>query len=81
MSLPITIPVFFHSDETETAEKIGIEYTVDQSEIRDVTFYVVDAVSTYIDHEDDKKVYGRVYSNGSQYITSISYPRLIELLK
>lgn len=62
----ITLPIFHHTDQSATLKDCGIEYTFENNcEIRNVTFYQINAISEYF--EDDKR-YTSIHSNGSEYI-------------
>lgn len=67
---PIELPIFHHTDESHTLKDCGIDYSIQDCEIRQITFYHISAISPY--KEGDKE-YGCVHSNGQEFICKWDY--------
>jgi len=75
----ITLPIFHHTDQSATLKDCGIDYTFeDNCEIRDVTFYQINAISEYF--EDDRSCTS-IHSNGSEYISSLNIKEVEKIIQ
>jgi len=71
----ITIDIFHHSTNTTQLDSVGIDYKLTDCDLRPVTFYNIEAISSHI---EDGTNYGSIHCNGREFIASISYPELWE---
>jgi len=85
MKNPVTIPIYFKGEsfrEYETLkEDLGVETErpdITESELRDITFYVINGVHVY--NEDDKE-YGCVMSNGDEFISPLTAKTINKLIE
>jgi hypothetical protein len=83
--MQVTLPIFHHNDKTDTLKDCGIDYNLSDTEQRDVTFFSINAISSYYeDYESNlgnikQREYTSIHSNGSEYICS--YPIHVVLEK
>lgn len=75
---PLTIFIFHHTDETLTLSNSNTDFSIEDCEEREMTFYSINAISKYIENGIE---YGMIHANGSQYITTESYNSLKEIIK
>lgn len=75
---PIDLFIFHHTDETDTMQRVGVDYPMDNAELRKITFYTINAVSQFF---DDGNEYASIHTNGSQYICPMTKDKLNELIK
>lgn len=77
--LPITIPIYHHTKDTESLKSLGIGYSIQDCEKRNITFYNINAVATYIDDEGIE--YANIHTDGSQYISPMTAKKVNELIQ
>ena len=75
---PILLPILHHSDNTATFKEMGIDYSLDECETRDMTFYHINAISPY--YENDKE-YTNIHTNGSEYICTLLIKDVKNIIK
>lgn len=73
----ITLDIFHHNDQTTTLKDVGIDYSLTECDLRPVTFYTINAISTY---EENGRKHASIHTNGREFIASISYEELWEKL-
>lgn len=76
---PIELDTFFHNEDTSKLEEMGMDYDVDDCDIRKMTFYDIKTIAPYFGNNDDKN-YCTVGANGSPFICKITYSQLKALL-
>lgn len=74
----IQLPIFFKTEKVEINEEIGINYSLDECEIRLMTFYSVNAVS---EHFDNEKEYSMIYSNSDTFVCNMKKHEVINLIR
>ena len=67
---PLELEIFFHSEETATLRKLEVDYDLSDCETRKMTFYKINAVSPYLDGDNE---FCSIHSNGSEFIANASY--------
>ncbi len=70
----LELPIYHHTDGTRTLKGLGLDYQIEDCEIRPITFYHIDAISPYI---DNSKEYGSIHTNDSEYTCPLNYPSAI----
>lgn len=74
----LEIPIFWHTDETrKRVEVLEEDVPYEDYEVRRLVFYEVSLVSMFV---DDGKEYGKVYSNGDEFISPMKVSELRELI-
>lgn len=79
--MQIELPILFTTKESKSLDDAGIPYDSNKFDVRDMTFYSVDNVSPYINHNLDYKLekYKCVISSGGEeYICNMSYDSVIK---
>jgi hypothetical protein len=75
---PVTINCLYYSKDSEIARIIGKdEDDISTAVAQPVTFFTISAVAKYYD--DNDKEYGTIITNGSEFITTLSYTELVEI--
>jgi hypothetical protein len=62
---PLKLPIFYNTDETSALDKMGVDFPLEDCQIRTVIFYHIAAISPYL---DGKKEYTYIHSNGDKFI-------------
>ena len=80
MNLPITLPIFIHTDETRQLEKMELEdnFSLEECEERDMRFYVINCVGNY---EENGITYTSIHSNGTQFICPYPPDKVQQLIE
>ena len=76
---PLELPIFHHTDSTAQAKELGLDYDIEDTQIRPVTFYHINAVSPYSESLEDinNPQLSAIHSNGTEYICPIPYEKLL----
>lgn len=74
---PLSLLIFHHTDETESLKQASIEFSIEDCEEREMTFYNINAISKYLEGGLE---YGMIHANGSQYITTKKYEQIKSLI-
>lgn len=69
--MEIELDIFFNTSETSTLNDLGVEFSLNQSETRKVTFYNINGIAPYFDKDDTE--YCAILSNGSEFIANETY--------
>jgi hypothetical protein len=77
--MQLSVEVFFHTEETETFKKIGIDYPLSTGATRSVTFYNISLISPFTDKDGEE--YCSIHSNGSEFICSEPYEVIKERIE
>lgn len=77
--LPITLPVYVYDEATASAESMGIETNITDSDIQDARFYHIDHITSY-PLEGGGSI-GVIASGGSQMLSPMSMDELQELIE
>lgn len=75
--MKIKLPIFYHTDETTSLKSVGVDYQLEDCEIKEITFYNIDAISPNI--EEDKE-YCTIFSSGDEFTCSLSYKEVEYLI-
>lgn len=76
---PISLYVFFESDSGLKLSELDIETSLGDCDLREMTFYCIHAISTYIDHVTEKQ-YCMIHTNNDEFITNAKYKDIKALL-
>jgi len=79
MNSGLILPIFWMTDDVQKKIKTGLPYLMKECDVREVTFYHINAIGFYAD--DDGRQYGAIFSNGEKWITPISELELKETLE
>lgn len=74
----ITLPILHHSNTTATLEDLGLEYDFVDCDTRQVTFYNINAIAPF---NEGGVNFSSIHTNGTEYISTLSYGELWEKLK
>lgn len=75
----ITLPIYFHTEDTEKFDKVDIDYSITDCEIRPVHFFSIVAVSEF--REEGKTVAVRIHTNGDSFLCSLSVDEVVKAVK
>lgn len=71
----IELDVLWHTDDTKDMENMGIDYDIDEVEVRKITFYGISHIS--VNHWDDDHEFTNIYSlSGEVYISRFKYNKV-----
>ena len=76
--IPIELPIYFNTDETDSMVKMGLDSHVANCEIRTLTFYNINAIGPA--EEDDGFKFSLIYLGGDSFSCVHTYEVLKELL-
>lgn len=77
--MQLTVEVFYHTEETETFKKIGIDYPLSNGATRPVTFYNIELISPFTDKDGEE--YCSIHCNGSEFICIETYAVIKERIE
>ena len=81
MNIPVTLPIFIHTDETASLKNLGIAIDIAECEVREMVFFNINAISAYTDDRYDlPSPFSEVHANGSDYICAMSIDKLKQKL-
>lgn len=81
MNIPVTLPIFIHTDETASLNSLGIAVDIVECEVREMVFFNINAISAYTDDRYDlPSPFSEVHANGSDYICALSIDKLKQKL-
>ena len=81
MNIPVTLPIFIHTDETASLNSLGIAVDIAECEVREMVFFNINAISAYTDDRYDfPSPFSVVHVNGSDYICAMSIDKLKQKL-
>lgn len=73
----LELPIFHHTDATRSAKDMGLNYELEDADIRPMTFYHVNALSPYF---EDGKEYSSIHTNDSEYTCTMPYKAVREAI-
>lgn len=74
---PIAIlPVLYHTDETTSSSRMGIDYSLADCEERPKVFYSIDSIGPYTDDNDTLHTHTAIMSGGELFICPLSFPEV-----
>ena len=76
--MKLTIPIFFVNDYNASLEDLGLKTDIRNSDVRDVTFFNINYVSTYI---CDGVEYGLIGCNNEDLISPITREQILKLIE
>jgi hypothetical protein len=76
--LPIELPIYFNTDETDNLEKMGLDSHVSNCEVRILTFYNINAIGP--SKEDDGFEFSLIYTGDASFSCVHTYEQLKQLL-
>lgn len=81
MNIPVTLPIFIHTDETASLKRLGIAIDIAECEVREMVFFNINSISAYTDDRYDlPSPFSYVHANGSDYICAMSIDKLKQKL-
>jgi len=75
--MKLKLPIFFNTDETTTLKDSGIDYDIEENDIRFVIFYRIDAIAPYL---DKGKHYTQISLGGDVWICPKPMEKVEELI-
>ena len=77
MNTPIALPILIHNSQSAELSKLGIDYDIADSDVREMTFFNINSISAYTDDRYDlPSPFSEVHANGSEYICNMSIDKL-----
>lgn len=74
----VAVPIYHHTDSTRAKDDQGLKWDYSECGVREITFVQISGISTV---KENGKLYGCIFSNGSEFVSTMSYDDLIELFK
>lgn len=74
---PVTVKCLYYSKDSEIAKIIGKEDDMSTAIAQPVTFFNISAIGRYYDWDNEDVEYGTIMSNGSEFITTLTYDELV----
>lgn len=74
----ISLPIFWHNDETERLDIMEINYDLKDCPIQEVIFLNVDAITSY---EEDGEEYTTIFSGGNNFTSPLSMKEVLTKLQ
>ncbi len=75
--MKVQLPIFFHTDNTSDLFNLDVEFKVKDCSIRQVTFYIINAIAPYF---EDGKVYTTIHSNGDNFLCPLSIQEVEKII-
>ena len=75
---PIDIDIYHHTEDTETWQRIGVDYPISNAVLRKITFYNINAVSQCFDGDVE---YSAIHANGNEYCCPLTKDELNKLIR
>ena len=75
--MKIKFPILFLTDNTCHLESLGIDFKLIDCDVRETTFYIINAVSPYI---EDGTNYTTIHSNGDGFICPLNIEEVERLI-
>lgn len=69
----ITLDIFFHTEETSNMEDAGLDYDIEDCEIRQITFYQISHIKP---RKEGKKWFTAICANATEYVSPITYDKV-----
>ena len=76
--MELELPIFHHSDNTISLKDMGIDYSLSDCEVKPITFYNINAISVYIDGENE---YCSIHCNNLEYICPQTHREVKSLIR
>lgn len=77
---PIVIPIFFYNDDLRLKEDLGMDAPIEDAEVRDMHFYIINSVAQYADSNGDL-VHTGITSGSSTYISPWNLVEVLSEIK
>lgn len=65
----LELPIFYHTAETRQAKDAGMSYSVKDCKIRNMLFYSINAISDYLDSDNE---FCEIHCNGEMFISPLT---------
>ena len=76
----VELPCFFHNENTEVLENVGIDYDLSSCEVRDMLFVGSFSVAKYFEDSTGEE-FSRIDFSGNSVICALTYDQVKEILK
>lgn len=76
----VELPCFFHNENTEVLENVGIDYELSSCEARDMLFVGSFSVAKYFEDSTGSE-FSRIDFNGNSVICALTYDEVKEIIK
>lgn len=82
MQKPITIPCYFHTDDTRELDRLELNYSSDMFAHKDVYFFSIDSVYEAIESiEGRDKPVTMIFSGGVAYESPLSVYEVLKIIQ
>lgn len=78
---PIELPILYYSEASEQLKLLGVDTTYTHYEIRNMTFYRIDAVGVHYDEKDNNREYSEIFCGGESFVCKYHYIKLLSKLE
>lgn len=79
--MEIELPILYNNDDTAELAKLEIDMVLSLNDVREVTFYNIDAIAYHFDDMENDKEYCRIFSSGEQFICNMKYNEVKERIR
>jgi len=76
--MKITLPILFDTENTSSLENLGLDFDLNDADIRQTVFYSINGLSPYIEQNKD---YTTIYSNGYDFICPMNIKEVEYLIQ
>lgn len=71
-------PIYHYGDDTIKLAELDVEVSLDHLDIKEITFYNIDAVGSYTEDDVD---YGVVFVVGKEFLCPLTYEQLKDVVR
>lgn len=75
---PITLPILHHTDETTSLKALGIDYKLEETEVKTMNFYNINAIAAYV---EDEKEYTSIFTNGTEWLCTLPHNEVVKIIE
>lgn len=77
----LILNILFHSDNTNALEDLGVESKMTDCEVREMTFFKINAISKFYDEKDNDREYCMIHANADEFICVDIYEDVMKLIE
>lgn len=76
--MELELPIFHYGEDTLKLAELEVEVSLDQLDIKEITFYNIDAIGSYV---EDEVEYGIVFVVGKEFLCPLNYEQLKDAVR
>ena len=74
----IELPILFNSEQQSQLKELGVDTAIEETEVRQVTFYNIDAVAPYYENGNE---YSCIHVSGMEFLCPMKYQEVIRKIE